>query len=79
MDTTIVGEIHIPLCSPPILWCYYLGGTFITVNPIFHSRTKYVEIDLHLILENVTNKQVVIRHISTSDQVIDALTKHYTY
>lgn len=48
-----MGELYILLHSPPILWCDSLGITFRTVDPIFHSRTKHVEIDFHFVHENV--------------------------
>ena len=31
------------------IWSDNLGATYLSVNPIFHSRTKHVEVDYHFI------------------------------
>jgi hypothetical protein len=45
----LLTNLHIPSVSAPIIWCDNLGATYLFVNPIFHARTKYVEIDYHFV------------------------------
>jgi hypothetical protein len=62
-------EIGLSIPTVPILWCDNIGATYLSSNPIFHARTKHVEIDL------VANKTLNVRFISTHDQIADVLTK----
>jgi hypothetical protein len=57
------------------LWCDNLGTTYMSANPVFHARTKHVEIDYHFVRERVASKQLIIRFISTGDQIADGFTK----
>jgi hypothetical protein len=46
-----------------------------SVNLIFHARTKHVEIDFHFVRELVADKSLEILFIPSSDQLANVLTK----
>lgn len=47
----------------------------LTHNPIFHSRTKHMKIDLFFVTEKVLAKQLHITHIPNIGRWADTLTK----
>ena len=72
---SLLKELGISLQQPPVLWCDNLGATYLSANPVFHARSKHIEIDFHFVRERVTNKQLQIKLISTGDQLADGFTK----
>ncbi|GKA07055.1 putative RNA-directed DNA polymerase [Tanacetum coccineum] len=71
----LLNELGIRSSSTPILWCDNLGATYLSANPIFHARTKHVEIDYHFVQEKVAQGDLRVQHISTHDQIANIFTK----
>ena len=60
---------------PPKLWCDKISALAIALNPVFHARTKHVEVDYHFFRERVLHCDLQIHYIATSDQLADIFTK----
>jgi hypothetical protein len=46
-----------------------------TENPVFHVRSKHIEIHYHYICDMVQRRALKLQYISTDEQVVDVLTK----
>lgn len=71
----LLRELKVSHPSAARLWSDNLGAKYLSTNPVFHARTKHIEIDFHFVRERVAQKLLDIRFISTSDQVADGFTK----
>jgi hypothetical protein len=68
-------ELLIPLLVAPIVWCGNVSTLALASSPVYHARTKHIEVDYHFVCENVLNKDVSIAFISAANQVADVFTK----
>jgi histone deacetylase 1/2 len=68
-------ELGVKLKEKSNLWCDNLSATFLCANPIFHARTKHIEIDFYFLRERVANNQLAIWFISSNDKVANGFTK----
>ncbi|GKV51107.1 hypothetical protein SLEP1_g57782 [Rubroshorea leprosula] len=71
----LLFELGIRPTSPPALYCDNLGATYLSSNPVMHSRMKHIAIDLHFVWDLVDKKVVRVSHIASIDQLADGLTK----
>jgi histone deacetylase 1/2 len=75
---SLLKELGVTRQRTPMLWCDNLGATYLTANPVFHARTKHIEIDFHFVRERVAAGELDVRFISTHDQLADVFTKPAT-
>lgn len=76
--TWIVGvlqDMGITSCSPCMLFFDNKAALEIAANPLYHERTKHIEIDCHLIREKIQQKMITTSHIPSSQQLTDIFTK----
>jgi len=71
----LLTDLQISSASAPIIWCDNLGATYLSANPVFHARTKHVEVDYHFVRDRVAKKEIHIRFIFSQDQHADVFTK----
>ncbi|KAL4023146.1 hypothetical protein IC575_016896 [Cucumis melo] len=71
----LLCDLHVPLKTSPTLWCDNVSAISLAHNPVFHARTKHIEIDYHFVWEKVLCKDISICYIYSNNQLADILTK----
>jgi hypothetical protein len=71
----LMHELIIPCPLAAKLWCDNIGAKYLSTNPVFHARTKHIEVDYHFVRERVSRRLLEIDFIPSNDQVADGFTK----
>lgn len=55
------------------------GSIALAHNPVFHSRTKLIDIQHHYIRNEVASQRIELSYVSTEEMIADGLTKALTH
>lgn len=73
--TYLLKDLNVDYRHPVDLWCDSKAALHIAANPVFHKRTKHIEIDCHVVRERYQQGMVRPRYVSTHYQLADIFTK----
>ncbi|KAJ0846586.1 putative RNA-directed DNA polymerase [Helianthus annuus] len=71
----ILSELSIGFTLPITLFCDSKSAISISLNPVFHERTKHFELDLHFLREKIASCIIDPQKIASDDQITDIFTK----
>ena len=71
----LLHELQVSTQDPCLLYCDNVSATCITDNPVFHARTKHIEIDYHFIRDLITTGALKAQFVRTDNQTADIFTK----
>ncbi|KAF3623641.1 Mavicyanin [Capsicum annuum] len=71
----LLKELHVPITYPISVFTDSKSAIQTAENPIFHERTKHVEIDCHFIREKVKSNFISPKYLCTALQPAVILTK----
>ena len=74
----LLQELHLPTTAPITLLCDNLSTTYMVSNPMFHARTKHIELDYHFIRERILSRSHRVQFVPSLDQLADIFTRVYT-
>ena len=71
----LLRDLGVEHSSPMQMFCDSKLALYIAANHVFHERTKHIEADCHSVRDAVQDKSIVTRHVRTTEQLADIMTK----
>ena len=68
-------DVAVPIRTATVLRCDNHSCMAIAKNPIFHARTKHIEIHYHYMRELINNETVELEYCPTSENAANIFTK----
>ena len=72
----MLAEIGVHCSSKiPVLWSDNMGAQALACNPVYHARTKHIELNENFVRNLILDKKLEVRYVPTKLQPADLLTK----
>jgi hypothetical protein len=72
---SLLTSIKLEISKPIILFEDNNSSIAIANNPVYHKRSKHIDIKYHFTREQVEMKTITLKYISTGEQLADIFTK----
>jgi hypothetical protein len=71
----LLGDLGIQCTLPIPLHCDNQAAMHIAANPVFHERTRHIEVDCHFVRHQVQSKLIQTVYTKSCEQLADIFTK----
>jgi hypothetical protein len=72
---SLLKELRVSTPPATRLWCDNMEANYLSANLIFHGQMKYIEMDYHFVRDQVMQRKLDVRFISSHDQLAYDFTK----
>ena len=70
-----ISYFMICISGPVVIHCDNMSSIHLANNPVYHARTKHIEVHYHFVREKILAREVDLVYVSTEEQVADYFTK----
>ena len=71
----LLDDLGLQVDRKVVIYCDNLSSIQLARNPVYHARTKHIEVHYHFIRERVLAGDIDLVYVSTEEQVADIFTK----
>ena len=73
--TTLKNEVELTHDKNVLIYCDNQSAIKISKNPVYHSRTKHIDVHYNYVKDMINNNEVTLKYCKTEDMIEDIMTK----